>query len=892
VLTLVFGVVITGVVALDGGNVSAAPIATVVRACVEYDTLVLRSSPTGKCAFGSAFKLVWSTTKWSPILCADVSTRVLTLAKDGLCLLPETTRAVPTTGNSLIACAAVSKGVMLLSKTGRCPPRNNRLRWLITDERTITVPTRRITVCVDNRTLVLRDSPTGGCAIGTGFKLVWLVTDVSPKACIDRSTFALTLAPAGLCSPTSSRPAAPTTGNTLIACADTRTKILRWSQTGICPKNSRLVSWPVVVLQSSVTWTSPASPSPSRTLSYTLTFAELMSDIVPGDFSNAGTATGCNFAPSATSGTTIIVVVVCESDGTVISRLAANAVTDAATNIWPKNYTDAASVMIDATVPTATWISPSTPSPTRILKYTLTFSELVSGIASADFSNAGTATGCAFTASTASAITLTVFVTCTSDGTVIVRLGANTITDVASTTGPIANADAATVTVDTTDTTAPTASVNTATITTLGFATVRSTEIGTAYLVRTTVTVTNLASITSASGAHWNSVSILTANTDTSLAATALDEGTYKVFAVDAAGNLSTASINSVIVDVTTPSVSSLSFTSSSGSDNIYVAGDTISVTIVFNESMTVTGTPRIAIAGLTSKYATYVSGSTTASLIFSYTVVTNDLDTNGVAIDANTLELNGGTINDATGNVATLTHSAIAASAGHTVDAVSPTVSSLSITSTATAGSTYIPGQIISVTIVWSEAVTVTGSPRLTMVVGSTDKFLTYASGSTTTSLVFSYTVEAGTTDTDGVTITANTLGLNSGTMKDLGLNSATLSHSAIAASTSHKVDSTSPSATVTTATKSGASNSTDVAVVESTEIGTAYLVNTNITVTNEASITGSGNTNFNSVAISTINSPTNLATAALTAGTYKVYTTDAGGNVSAASTGTITIT
>lgn len=891
-MALVFGVVITCVVTLDGGNVSAEPTAKVVRTCVEYQTLVLRSSPTGKCAFGSEFKQVWSTTKSSPILCVDVSTRVLTLAIDGLCLLPETTRAVPLTGKILIACAAVSKGVMLLSKTSRCPPRSNKLTWSIAKERTITVPTKRIAVCVDNRTLVLRDSPAGKCAIGAGFKLVWLVTDVSPKACIDRSTFALKLAPAGLCRATTSIPAAPTTGNTLIACADARTKLLRWSQTGICPKSNRVVSWPIVVQQPSVTWTSPASPSPSRTLSFKLTSVELLADIAPEDFSNAGTATGCKFTPSATSGTTIIIVVVCASDGTVISRLLPNVITDVAANTWPKNYTDAASVMIDATAPSATWIAPSTPSPTRILKYTLTFSELVSGIASADFSNAGTASGCEFTASTASAIKLTVFVTCTSDGTVIVRLGANTVTDVAGTTGPIANADAATVTVDTTDTTAPTASVNSATITTSGFATVRSTEIGTAYLVRNTVTIANVASITNASGTHWNSVSIATANTNTSLAATELDEGTYKVYAVDEAGNLSTASINSVIVDVTTPSVSSLSVSSSSGSDNVYVAGDTISLTIAFNEFMTVTGTPRIEIAGLTSKYATYVSGSTTASLLFSYTVVSDDFDSDGVAISANTLQLNGGTINDATGNVASLAHSAIAASAGHRVDAILPTVSSLSITSTATAGSTYIPGQTISVTIVWNETVTVTGTPRLTMVVGSTDKFLTYASGSTTTSLVFSYTAESGTTDTDGVSVTANTLSLNSGTIRDIGLNSATLAHSAIAASTSHKVDSTSPSATVTTATLSGAANSIAVAVVQSTEIGTAYLVVSTINVTNEASITSSGNTNFNSVVISIINSDTNLGTASLTAGTYKVYTTDAGGNVSVASTGTITIT
>ena len=104
-----------------------------------------------------------------------------------------------------------------------------------------------------------------------------------------------------------------------------------------------------------------------------------------------------------------------------------------------------------------------------------------------------------------------------------------------------------------TDNTAPTASVNAATITTSGNAVVQSTETGTAYLVKTTVSVSNnLTSITGAADSQWNSVTISLANTDTNLPATGLADGTYKVFAVDAAGNLSSASSNSVTVATTT----------------------------------------------------------------------------------------------------------------------------------------------------------------------------------------------------------------------------------------------------------------------------------------------------------------------------------------------------
>ena len=98
------------------------------------------------------------------------------------------------------------------------------------------------------------------------------------------------------------------------------------------------------------------------------------------------------------------------------------------------------------------------------------------------------------------------------------------------------------------DTTAPTAYVSAATITSSENATVQSTEIGTAYLVNTTVSVSNLASITGAEDNMSNSVTISLANTDTDLQATGLVDGTYKGYAVDAAGNLSGASADNVTI--------------------------------------------------------------------------------------------------------------------------------------------------------------------------------------------------------------------------------------------------------------------------------------------------------------------------------------------------------
>ena len=91
---------------------------------------------------------------------------------------------------------------------------------------------------------------------------------------------------------------------------------------------------------------------------------------------------------------------------------------------------------------------------------------------------------------------------------------------------------------------APVAIVITDIIMNTGTVVVQSTKTGTVYLVNTTVTVSNITNITGAADNLWNRVYISSAYTDTYLAATGLVDGTYKVYAVDTAGNLSSASSN------------------------------------------------------------------------------------------------------------------------------------------------------------------------------------------------------------------------------------------------------------------------------------------------------------------------------------------------------------
>ena len=113
------------------------------------------------------------------------------------------------------------------------------------------------------------------------------------------------------------------------------------------------------------------------------------------------------------------------------------------------------------------------------------------------------------------------------------------------------NLSAASTGVVTIDSVAPTVTLTGATVTNLSSVTVRSTETGTAYLARNSVAVSGLADITAADGSLWNSVTVSAANTDTSLSASGLAEGTYVAYAVDAAGNLSSVSAGSVTVTLT-----------------------------------------------------------------------------------------------------------------------------------------------------------------------------------------------------------------------------------------------------------------------------------------------------------------------------------------------------
>ena len=130
------------------------------------------------------------------------------------------------------------------------------------------------------------------------------------------------------------------------------------------------------------------------------------------------------------------------------------------------------------------------------------------------------------------------------------------------------------------DTTAPIPTVATSSVTTASGVTVRSSEIGTAYLVKSTIVVNSLSDITNAANDNYNEVAISAANSDTAMSTAGLVTGDYKLYVIDALGNLSLGSAsNTVTVAVATaPSVASSA--APTGTTSI---GSTLNNAVTFN---------------------------------------------------------------------------------------------------------------------------------------------------------------------------------------------------------------------------------------------------------------------------------------------------------------------
>jgi hypothetical protein len=190
---------------------------------------------------------------------------------------------------------------------------------------------------------------------------------------------------------------------------------------------------------------------------------------------------------------------------------------------------------------------------------------------------------------------------------------------------------------------------------------------------------------------------------------------------------------------------------------------DSITIQLTFNENIVVSGNPRIEITldnqSSGSLYAMFSSASAN-QLQFSYPVALGD---NSTGIDlAAAIDLNGGSIADAAGNDISL--NLITTSYGtKTVDTNVPAVNSL----VEPANGTYSDsGGTLLFQVNFSEAVNISGTPRLVLNIGGVTRYATYQSGDGSAGLEFSYTIVSGDDDSDGINLNSTNIDLNGGSI------------------------------------------------------------------------------------------------------------------------------
>ncbi|WP_269714001.1 Ig-like domain-containing protein [Caulobacter sp. NIBR2454] len=214
----------------------------------------------------------------------------------------------------------------------------------------------------------------------------------------------------------------------------------------------------------------------------------------------------------------------------------------------------------------------------------------------------------------------------------------------------------------------------------------------------------------------------------------------------------------------------------SAPANRTYHVGEHIDFTVHMDKAVTILGgTPRIAMeVGEALVYATYVSGSGTADLVFRYTVTNGRLDTDGVEVYS-PIDLRGATMRGGDGVDAELALNDIAATTGLLVDGVQPTITA----NTAPAAGVYGEGDDLTFTVTFDETVvvdTTNGTPYIGLTLPSGGYVhADYVGGSGSSTLTFVFTIPDGAEALDGVSV-SSLITSGGGTIKDAAGNSASL--------------------------------------------------------------------------------------------------------------------
>ena len=213
--------------------------------------------------------------------------------------------------------------------------------------------------------------------------------------------------------------------------------------------------------------------------------------------------------------------------------------------------------------------------------------------------------------------------------------------------------------------------------------------------------------------------------------------------------------------------------------DDSFGDGDKVEVTITFNEPVEVVttgGTPSVALGGadgiFDGRFASYVRGSGSTALVFSYTKAAADAETSGFSTLI--IQLNGGRIKSKATDVDALLDILMGARISTDFSAQSnqraaPVVVGVPVLSEAGTDGLWTAGETVEVQLTFSEPVSVGtagGTPSIGLLLGTQAQSAAYASGSGTAKLVFGYTLADGEGPHNTMQVTGDSLALNGGTI------------------------------------------------------------------------------------------------------------------------------
>lgn len=421
-----------------------------------------------------------------------------------------------------------------------------------------------------------------------------------------------------------------------------------------------------------------------ETATVTITFNEAVLGLDVGDFnvangtltspisSNGGLTWTATFTPSANI-----------TDASNVITLNNAGVMDQAGNLG-SGTTDSGNYAIDTQRPTATIVVSDTAlAAGETATVTITFSEAVTGLTTADFSVANGSLSNLFTSDNITwTATLTPSANVT-DSSNLITLDNTGVQDVAGNAGT-STTDSNNYAIDTQR---PTAGiVITDTALKAGQSTTVTITFSEAVIGLTTAdfsvangTLGNLSS--SDGGITWTATLTPDADVTDATNLITLDNTSY----TDAAGNTGTGTTdsNNYAIDSKAPAITSVGVPA----NGTYVAGDALDFTVNFDEAVTVDttgGTPRLAITLDTggTVYANYLSGSGSTALVFRLTVANEQQDSDGIAIGTN-LQSNGATLRDAAGNDAQTALNGVPSTADVLVDTAPPQVTGIALDGT-----------------------------------------------------------------------------------------------------------------------------------------------------------------------------------------------------------------